>query len=724
MTATGPVHPLPWRNRIVTKTVVLMLTISLVPLLLVGSATVYFVGSDAEQKAEDKLLATVAGIAGHIDDYITGMSEDMEFIVMHVDRKDLRSRDNRRVLAEFTSSHPDIHTIWVVDDEGRNTVLFSRSEMLESERTDAPPYYRTPGQAGAGVVWHATEQDAFGEHFAVASIPIRYPWETRSEGFMFFKVQLESLQKAIGLLGAEGAEYAYVVNDSGQLIAHTDRSQVLAGADMSSHPEVKLMLKGDPNDPGPHIYIHEEPKGFIASYEKLAPLNWGVAVEKSKTDVYRMRDQLIWLTVGGFMAVIVLVMPLAVLFSYRLTNPIGHLMKTATELAAGHPDARAEVRTNDEIGVFAKTFNLMVDTQQKTASALAEEKERLLVTLRSIGDAVITTDTEGKIVLLNKVAEELTGWESGHAVGRPLEEVFNIINEYTRERCVNPVEKVLESGMIVGLANHTALIARDGSEKSIADSGAPILDRDGNVLGVVLVFRDITEEKLAEEQILASLKEKEVLLSEVHHRVKNNMAVISSLLALQSEYVYDKKYLDMFNESQSRIRSMSLVHEKLYMSDDFAHVDVRDYVSSLAHNVRSTFMGKKNVSININAEAMGLDIDNLIPCGLIINEILTNAFKYAFNDTEDPEIGISMVKVDNDNVSLTIKDNGIGLPEGFDISRSKGLGLKLVHILAKQLDGKLEVMGNNGTTFRLTFPEKLEHTRYLPDNGENSVSGG
>ncbi len=165
--------------------------------------------------------------------------------------------------------------------------------------------------------------------------------------------------------------------------------------------------------------------------------------------------------------------------------------------------ATAFRKPDGELIGIVEDFKDISDLKQ-AQDALAVEREQLAVTLRSIGDGVIVTNTDGNVTLLNKVAEELTGWSDDEASGRPLSEVFHIINEKTREVCENPVEKVLETGLVFGLANDTALIARDGTERSIADSGAPIHDKDNKTLGVVLVFRDVTEEKRAEEALHAS----------------------------------------------------------------------------------------------------------------------------------------------------------------------------------------------------------------------------
>ena len=223
----------------------------------------------------------------------------------------------------------------------------------------------------------------------------------------------------------------------------------------------------------------------------------------------------------------------------------------------------------------------------------------------------------------------------------------------------------------------------------------------------------ILEKRKADESIKNSLKEKEVLLREVHHRVKNNMAVISSLLSLQSRYIDNKEYQDMFNESQSRIRSMALVHEKLYQSKDFARIDAKGYVETLSENIKSAFTTNDNVICKVDVDAIDLEIDLLVPCGLIINEILTNAYKHAFSVNDKPELNISMKKSDNENVRLTIADNGKGLPEGFDLYQAQGLGLKLVGILVKQINGKLEAKSGNGVTYQITFPSNIEHARHL-----------
>ncbi|MCK5642157.1 MAG: PAS domain S-box protein, partial [Gammaproteobacteria bacterium] len=198
-----------------------------------------------------------------------------------------------------------------------------------------------------------------------------------------------------------------------------------------------------------------------------------------------------------------------------VTRPIKQLVTATRAIAGGDLDHTVTTRDKDEFGELADHFNAMSITLKKNYEILtkemlerkqaqinlAAEKERLAVTLRSIGDGVITTDNDGLVVLINKTAELLTGWRQEEASGRTVSEVFNIISEKTGEPRENPVEKVLKTGSIVLLANHTALISKDGTRRSIADSGAPILDRESRIVGVVLVFRDVTEANKMEEEL-------------------------------------------------------------------------------------------------------------------------------------------------------------------------------------------------------------------------------
>lgn len=226
------------------------------------------------------------------------------------------------------------------------------------------------------------------------------------------------------------------------------------------------------------------------------------------------------------------------------------------------------------------------------------------------------------------------------------------------------------------------------------------------------------ERKLIEEQMHASLTEKEVLLREIHHRVKNNMQVISSLLNLQSETISDQGSREVFGESRNRIRAMALIHEKLYQTRDIAHIDIGDYIASLAHGLFMFYgVDSSRIVLRIDAAGIVLGIDTAIPCGLIINELLSNALKYAFPAERAGIIGITMKKYqpagDRGAVYiLKVRDNGAGMPAGFDFRSTKSLGLHLVMSLAEhQLQGSMKVKQARGTVFLIRFRDARYRNR-------------
>jgi PAS domain S-box-containing protein len=333
----------------------------------------------------------------------------------------------------------------------------------------------------------------------------------------------------------------------------------------------------------------------------------------------------------------------------------------------------------------------------------SEKKYRNLFS--SIRDVIIVADNERNIIDANQPAlREQFGYEIHEILGRQTSVLYasdagfkQTGREVFDERDA-PIAKLLE----------VTLRKKDGSTFPAELFALKLVNDAGGIAGNIGVIRDITERKIAEQNIIASLREKELLLREVHHRVKNNMAVISSLLALQSEYIDDEKYLEIFKESQSRISSMALVHEKLYQKEDFVSIDVKEYIKSLVEGIDGTFAGDSSIHLVTDVEPAQMDIDTLIPCGLIINELLTNSYKHAFADIDNPQIVLRLTRTSDKDIGLTISDNGKGLPEGFDISRDSGLGLKLVRTLVNQLNGELELRSGKGATFSITFPRNLE----------------
>ncbi len=222
--------------------------------------------------------------------------------------------------------------------------------------------------------------------------------------------------------------------------------------------------------------------------------------------------------------------------------------------------------------------------------------------------------------------------------------------------------------------------------------------------------KEVTQRKQAEEQMKAALKEKEVLLKEIHHRVKNNLQAISSLLNLQSYYVKDKQALKVLKNSQERVRTMALIHEKLYQSGDLARIDFREYIRSLISYLSDSYsLQEGQVQLKMQIENVVLDIETAIPLGLIINELISNSFKHAFPANRKGELRVSMEKSkgEEDNYdygyTLIVEDNGVGFPDGLDFRNSKSLGLELVFILVKQLHGVIDLEKKNGTRFIIKF---------------------
>jgi two-component sensor histidine kinase len=253
---------------------------------------------------------------------------------------------------------------------------------------------------------------------------------------------------------------------------------------------------------------------------------------------------------------------------------------------------------------------------------------------------------------------------------------------------------------------------RDGGGLWAIVSARRIHDKQGQFAGSFGMFTDITARKEAEDALRISLAEKEVLLKEVHHRVKNNLAAIMGLVDLQEQALDNQAARTALAELSARIRSMALVHEQLYQSENLSRIDFQSYLESLISHLRSSYERFGGIHVSVAAEGVEMGLDNAVPCGLLITELITNAYKYAFPagrprpGTGGCEIAVSAAW-DGATYTLTVADNGVGLPEDLDWTNTKTLGLLLVKMLGQhQLQGTIEVDRTLGTTFRLQFTPK------------------
>ncbi|MGH8056426.1 MAG: sensor histidine kinase, partial [Candidatus Entotheonellia bacterium] len=248
------------------------------------------------------------------------------------------------------------------------------------------------------------------------------------------------------------------------------------------------------------------------------------------------------------------------------------------------------------------------------------------------------------------------------------------------------------------LAEEALREAKDVLERTVAERTLELQELN------VRLLADITHRKRVEEQLKASVQEKELLLKEIHHRVKNNLQVISSLLSLQAEYIEDPHSRQLFSDSQHRVRSMALIHEKLYQSKNLAGIDLAEYIRCLADDLfRSYGVDGGRIALEINAEEVFLKIDAAIPCGLILHELLSNCLQHAFPDGRPGGIRIDLWSNPEGHLCLLVRDNGVGLPEELDFLNTDSLGLQLVKMLAEQLDGTIDLARGKGAAFSITF---------------------
>ncbi len=380
------------------------------------------------------------------------------------------------------------------------------------------------------------------------------------------------------------------------------------------------------------------------------------------------------------------------IFIYRsISNPLSKVSTSAKKLGEGNLDERIEVQSKDEIGELAEAFNTMAAGLQKSTVS----KAYLDNIIESIQEALFVADNDGKLVRANSAAALLVGYNINEMIGQPIDRFYNF----------KDMSEIYEKHRSTNRSFEFSLVTKHGETVPVLFSEAELVNNHGNKVGSVSVASDISERKKTEEEVRASLKEKEVMLAEIHHRVKNNLAVISGLLQLQTFNTKNKEVEKVLKDSQMRIQSIALVHEMLYESESLAYIQYDKYINDLLQAISSTHMNEGHkIELSADVEPVSLSINQAIPCSLLVNELIVNAFKHAFPNQKKGEVNVAL-KQERDKILLTIADNG----RGFDVSKfssSESLGATLIKTLSSQLKGEFEVLESSeekGSIFRIEF---------------------
>ncbi len=408
-------------------------------------------------------------------------------------------------------------------------------------------------------------------------------------------------------------------------------------------------------------------------------------------------------------------------------RPIGHILSNLVNYDSLIEDTQIvldtlipkeiEVQTKDnkwfalKISPYRTTDNIIegavitfVDiTQSKLLEkALQVEKIKLnfqSALLQAVGEAVIATDLNGIILYWNLSAEEMYGWKSDEVIGQ---NIINITPTLSNKDQAEEIMNTLRAGKPWSgefLVNH-----RDGHDFFIWLTNTTLTDETGKISVIIGVSKDITDSKNAEKKINDLLKEKEIILKEVHHRIKNNMNQIFSLLSLQARLSEETKTKEALEEAANRVHGMMLLYDKLYRSPTFQAISVKDYLPQLVDEILENFVNRAYIAVEKNIDDFVLDVKKLQSLGIIINELLTNIMKYAFLNKTSGLIRVSAT-LENKLVSFIIEDNGNGMPDSLNFETSTGFGLMLVQLLTQQLQGTIRIERENGTKVILEFKE-------------------
>lgn len=541
-------------------------------------------------------------------------------------------------------------------------------------------------------------------------------------GFVVSRVPIESLyeivRQGVGIYNVEKDFLIELVDKDGRIIYSNDEEVILKETPpdwgLISESLKKGMKTGTIKHVRPTGKRGEEILVFTREqgYEDFKGSDWTLIMEVPTKVAFALAIELRNKIIIIFLAIALFNIPIVFLFSHRISKTIKNLSDASVEIGKGNLDVKVESRSKDESGRLAEVFNKMVvelrqnrdrlldysrDLEIKVAERTAElqvSEKKYRDMVENINAIIYYTDKDGVITYMSPLIEKYSGYSLSEIIDHHFSEfIYPGDLLITRDHFQKHLSGIYEPFDI-------RVLTKSGEIKWVIVNNKPVL-KDGEIIGFYGVTADITKRKQMEEQISKFLKEKELLLKEVNHRVKGNLQVIISMLRVQANRMKSEEISEVFKEIENRIRVIGLVHEKLYQSEDLSNINFGGYIKSIIRGLFTSYGATASrVSIKTEIDNIFLGIDKAIPFGMIVNELISNSLRHAFSVDSSGEIQVILRK-NGDSHELIVKDNGIGIPEELDFRNPETLGLQMINILVKQIGGTIDLNGAEGTEFHI-----------------------
>ncbi|MHB1042223.1 MAG: histidine kinase dimerization/phosphoacceptor domain -containing protein [Eubacteriales bacterium] len=663
------------------------------PILVISVLSFRFLTLNLEREITGKNLLLARSLAGEVEKFLNEPMNILGQVEEIIGKNSLVSeRQYNTYLESVIRNYQFFEMIQVLDQNGVVRYVAPYDQDYEGTSMSGQSFFKNTMESGRPY-WSKT---FISTQAGQPTLTVTRPFE---RGIIVGYLNLGKLTEITERVKIGRDSYAGIADDEGTYIAHTNMSFV----------EQRTNIRDQGLNPSEGVYRHiDKGNEMLASVAVVSQTGWPVVICQSVDEAFAPVREARNIFMAGTIFALFLAVLMAIGILGRLLRPLAILAKKAKEIAGGSYNFSVEYGSFLEYDELAGDFMTMAGAIKSREKALKESEDRYALAVRGVNDGLWDWNIKTGEAYFSPRWKSMLGYEE--------DEITNRIEEWKKLVHPDDIGRVMEdiathlAGLTPYYRNEHRLLHKDGSYRWILVRGIAVRDDNGEHYRAAGSHTDITERKKVEDQIKASLKEKEVLLREIHHRVKNNMQVISSLLRLQSGALHDETHSEMCRDSQNRVKSMSLIHEKLYQSEDLASIDFREYIQSLVDGLLKSYgTDPDRILLKIEFQDIRLGIDTAIPCGLLINEMVTNSLKHAFPGGRKGEIRIALRFTGKDEIELVMADSGIGMPENLDFRKTESLGLQLITTLAEeQLKGEIRLSREKGTEFLIRFREVIQ----------------